>query len=336
MEIAGTRRITYDERWGAGTNEGYMGEERLTLVDFNEAQRVIKGYGGNAGRKAAVLWEGSLWMVKFPESTAGMRGNILSDTTSPVAEYIGSHVFEQIGVPVHRTVLGTLEGKVVVACRDLEWESSKRLVTFHDIKNADDSGRLLPDGTASSGAALFLSDIGAFLRSSTLIGDHDEVIRRFWDMFVVDALIGNGERNNEKWGFLQAPPFGALELAPVYDNGNAMFNKRRPETTELDLGDERRMRSLALGAKSVFLRDDGHHVKPLDCIVAAADLDCNAAIRRIVPRIDLSALASPIDSIPREAYDMPMMSTVVARFHKEIFRIRLEEGLLPALEVAQR
>ena len=139
-----------------------MGEERLTLVDFNEAQRVIKGYGGNAGRKAAVLWEGSLWMVKFPESTAGMRGNILSDTTSPVAEYIGSHVFEQIGVPVHRTVLGTLEGKVVVACRDLEWESSKRLVTFHDIKNAEDSGRLLPDGTASSGAALFLSDIGAF------------------------------------------------------------------------------------------------------------------------------------------------------------------------------
>ena len=123
-------------------------------------------------------------------------------------------------------------------------------------------------------------------------------------MFVVDALIGNGERNNEKWGFLQAPPFGAFELAPAYDNGNAMFNKRKPETTELDLGDERRMRSLVLGAKSVFLRDDGHHVKSLDCIVAAADLDCNAAIRRIVPRIDLSALASRIDSIPREAYGM--------------------------------
>ena len=114
-------------------------------------------------------------------------------------------------------------------------------------------------------------------------------------MFVVDALIGNGERNNEKWGFLQAPPFGAFELAPAYDNGNAMFNKRKPETTELDLGDERRMRSLVLGAKSVFLRDDGHHVKSLDCIGVVADLDCDAAIRRIVPRIDLSALASRID-----------------------------------------
>jgi len=33
---------------------------------------------------------------------------------------------------------------------------------------------------------------------------------------------------------------------------------------------------------------------------------------------------------------MPMMPTVVVRFHKESFRIRLEEGLLPALEVAQR
>jgi len=28
---------------GAGTNEGDMGEERLTLVNFNEAQLVIKG-----------------------------------------------------------------------------------------------------------------------------------------------------------------------------------------------------------------------------------------------------------------------------------------------------
>ena len=83
------------------------------------------------------------------------------------------------------------------------------------------------------------------------------------------------------------------------------------------------------------MRDDGHHVKPLDYIGAAADLDCNAAIGRVVPRIDLSALASRIDSIPREAYGMPMMPTVVG-FHKEIFRIRLEEGLLPALEVAPR
>ena len=84
------------------------------------------------------------------------------------------------------------------------------------------------------------------------------------------------------------------------------------------------------------MRDDGHHVKPLDYIGTAADLDYNAAIGRVVPRIDLSALASRIDSIPREAYGMPMIPAVVARFHKESFRIRLEEGLLPALEVAQR
>ena len=84
------------------------------------------------------------------------------------------------------------------------------------------------------------------------------------------------------------------------------------------------------------MRDDKHHVKPLDYIGTAADLDYNAAIGRVVPRIDLSALASRIDSIPREAYGMSMMPTVVVRFHKESFRMRLEEGLLPALEVAQR
>lgn len=82
------------------------------------------------------------------------------------------------------------------------------------------------------------------------------------------------------------------------------------------------------------MRDDGHHAKPLDYISAAADLDCNAAIGRVVPRIDLSALASRIDSIPREAYGIPMMPIVSAHFHEEIFYIRLGEGPPPALEVA--
>lgn len=42
----------------------------------------------------------------------------ISYTTSPVSEYIGSHVYEIIGIPVHKTMLGIKDKKVVVACKD--------------------------------------------------------------------------------------------------------------------------------------------------------------------------------------------------------------------------
>ena len=46
----------------------------MKMVDFNTCKR-IKGYGyrGNAGRKLPCLYNGNLWMVKFPGSTKDMK-----------------------------------------------------------------------------------------------------------------------------------------------------------------------------------------------------------------------------------------------------------------------
>ena len=32
--------------------------------------------------------------------------------------------------------------------------------------------------------------------------DREVITERFWDMFIVDALIGNWDRHNGNWGFL--------------------------------------------------------------------------------------------------------------------------------------
>lgn len=42
----------------------------------------------------------------------------ISYTTSPLSEYIGSYIYESIGIPVHVTKLGIKDGKVVVAYKD--------------------------------------------------------------------------------------------------------------------------------------------------------------------------------------------------------------------------
>ena len=44
----------------------------------------------------------------------------VSYTTSPVSEYIGSHIYQSMGFPVHETKLGTYQNKVVVACKDFK------------------------------------------------------------------------------------------------------------------------------------------------------------------------------------------------------------------------
>ncbi len=303
----------------------------MELVDFNNAEMLMRVYGGNAGRKICVKGhDGAPWMLKFPEPTLGMRGNLPSYTTSPISEWLGSHIYALLGIPVHETVLGFREGKVVCACKDFTWPDLT-LMDFHDMKNtlSDD----LWDGfenRPSDGRSLYLSDVLAGIRRLGDMVDVDEVLERFWDMFVVDAFIGNADRNNENWGFL-ARNGALIGLAPVYDNGNAFFNKRQAETTALRLSDDNALDQDAIGgARSCYLKDNGHPLAPLKYISSAADANCNAALLRFVERLDLAAVDDLIDSLPEEFLNFTVMPAASKEFHKEVLHRRYETCLLPA------
>ncbi len=56
--------------------------------------------------------------------------------------------------------------------------------------------------------------------------DSDALKRRFWDMFIVDALIGNWDRHNGNWGFLYNSRTDEMTLAPVFDCGSSLFPLR--------------------------------------------------------------------------------------------------------------
>jgi len=65
----------------------------------------------------------------------------ISYTTSPLSEYLGSKIYEALGIPVHETVLGIRKNKVVVACRDFTKNEANPgtmfdkayLIPFHDL-----------------------------------------------------------------------------------------------------------------------------------------------------------------------------------------------------------
>lgn len=52
----------------------------------------------------------------------------------------------------------------------------------------------------------------------------DGIETRFWKMFIVDAFIGNADRNKGNWRVIRHAN-GTNEIAPVYDNGNSFNNK---------------------------------------------------------------------------------------------------------------
>ena len=51
----------------------------------------------------------------------------------------------------------------------------------------------------------------------------EETIDRFWDMFIVDALIGNFDRHGGNWGFIKKD--NQYRIALVYDNGSSLYPK---------------------------------------------------------------------------------------------------------------
>ena len=207
----------------------------IEIADLRDCAPSGLFYGGRAGQKEGILINGEPWIAKYPRTTRDLVGKHLpSYTSSPVSEYLGSHIYGLLGIPVHETTLGYRAGKIVCACRDFTFPNA-RLFEFKEIKNAlsdDDAGF---SSAPSDGEVILLGDVLAAIETSDVLKAVPGVRERFWDMFVVDAFIKNPDRNNGNWGVLMTAPM-AYELAPVYDMGSSLFSKRSPSVAARRLG----------------------------------------------------------------------------------------------------
>lgn len=303
----------------------------VELVDFNNSPRVNRFYGGNAGRKICIDYQGAPWMLKYPETTVNMKGRVAPYTTSPISEYLGSHVYGLLGLPVHETLLGFRDGKVVVACRDFTYPDMT-LMEFKMLRNSlsDDAGSF--SSRPSDGSNVTLSDVLESIAQLGEVYDPDALRERFWDMFVVDAFIGNKDRNNGNWGLLVRNG-RIVGLAPVYDNGNSFFNKRTATLNAERLAEPGLLTQDAMGTLvSVYTKDDGHHIKPFEYIGAALDSDCNAAVARFAARLDMDAVLALVDSLPTSALNFTIVASETKEHMKATLLERWEKGFKPVLE----
>ena len=263
----------------------------LSGIDFTKLERRKKMYAGANGNKISVLYNNEQYMLKFP--SFAKQNKKISYSNSCFSEYLGCKIYEILEISVQKTILGTYDvkgkRKVVVACGDFT-EPGIVLQDFASLKNQMiDSER--------NGYGTDLSDILNTIDEQNIV-NREELLSRFWDMFVVDAFIGNWDRHNGNWGFLYDTRTDEMEIALVYDCGSCLF----PQADEVIMNevlknsDELKFRVFEIPTSAIML--DGKKIRYFDFISSMQNEDCNKAVRRITPKIDMESIKEIIQETP--------------------------------------
>lgn len=261
------------------------------MIDFTAMPRKKKAYAGANGSKIAVVYEGAQYMLKFPP--VAIRNKNLSYSNSCISEYIGCHVFSIVGIPVQETMLGTymVKGvkKVVVACRDFT-SYGVVLQDFASLKNQIiDSER--------NGYGTELDEILSTFEAQTVM-DPVKLERRFWEMFIVDALIGNWDRHNGNWGFLYNTQTDQMELAPVYDCGSCLYPQADEDIIREILNNQQEMEHRVYDVPTSAIMKNGKRINYFKIISSLQYPGCNEALAHIVPQISMEQIGAMIREIP--------------------------------------
>ena len=230
-----------------------------------------------------------------------------------ISEYLGSGVYRLLGIPVQECFLGMYAGKEVVLVKNF----LKKGETFLGFENVMET--LLDRNREWSSYSL--DDIEHILIASGKSGSIRASIDRFWDMYIIDALNANPARGVTSWGYVEH--LGEYTLAPVYNNDSCMY----PEIN----GDA----SLNAVMKSPTLIEEKLFDASSEILVHESNMsfmkvirsheykECDKALLRIVPRIDLNAINKLIDSIE-----------VISKDRKAFYKVMYEERYSKILKSA--
>lgn len=162
-------------------------------------------------------YNNSIYVLKFSDSIRE-KNLPLSYMNNVISTYIGCKIFKNIDIPTQEVIIGfydeestilPIKKKVVVACKDFT-TNDKKLVEFSSLANS-----------ITETCKKFTTDIiDIYEVINRTYCDKKKMIDRFWDMFVVDTLIGNVDRHLSNFGFIISN--NEIDFAPIYDCGSTL------------------------------------------------------------------------------------------------------------------
>ena len=281
------------------------------MLDFSKAKEELNSYRGSE-KKKTLIYNNKKYLVKFPDPIREKNKNI-SYINNAFSEYIGSNIFKIAGFETQNTILGTYvyngKEKIVCGCEDFTDENH----VLYEFEN------LALSANPNKKIETELSDIMEVLKeiynmAGINIIFKDNIKEKFWEMFVIDSLIGNTDRQNRDWGILVNVKSNEAKFAPIYDCGSCL----NPilEDKQIEKLNETELKNLAINCYSC-LKENGKKINYMTYIKGMKNEECNKAISRVFKRIDIEKINKLIDSID-------CISNKRKEFYKKIIEIRYD------------
>lgn len=296
-------------------------------------------YGGAAGNKEGIIINGESWMVKYPKNLSEMTGKgMASYSTSPLSEFIGSHIYEILGYDVHKTILGIRHKKLVIACKDFAVDGL--LLEIRTIKNyaSQDFAELLDTSPVSSTEThvVDLDELLLHIRKNPLLSNISGIEEHFFEQSLVDIFIGNNDRNSGNWGILRTME-EEDKIAPIFDNGGC-FLAKAGEDKVLNLLGSHELKNNAVNTLTAYGTKDRQYsaIRFLDRTKDEPIM--KEALQKVVPLLEahMNDIFQFIESIPEEFEYNEHAYSVCSANRKKLYlkhmEIRYNELLRPAYE----
>lgn len=282
-------------------------------IDFTSCTRVTgKAYSGANGQKIAIQYNDKQYMVKFPPS-GREKPTDLSYINSCISEHIGCKIFNLLGIEAQNTILGTFhirdKEKIVCACEDFT-ASGKIFYDFCSIKNTIIDSEHNGNGTE-------LTEILETISKQQFVNPATLVVR-FWDMLIVDAIIGNFDRHNGNWGFLYDNNTESAQIAPVFDCGSSLLPQADEKTMLQILKNEDEMNARIYNFPTSAIKINNKKLNYFDFISSCEYKGCNYSLAKIAQRIDMNKIMQVID-------ETPYLSDLQHEFYRKYISCRIEK-----------
>ncbi len=215
------------------------------------------------------------------------------------------NIFKMAEFEAQNTLLGKYyykgKEKIVCACEDFT-DNEHILYEFENLALSTNLDRKIETE---------LTDIMDVLEESKMI-DTKEIKEKFWDMFVIDSLIGNTDRHNGNWGFLLNKQINEITFSPIYDCGSCL--NPLLEDTELENMNSAEIKNLAINCYSCIKLNE-KKINYMSFMQKMENKECNDAIKRKFKKVNINEIHFFIDGIE-------CISDIRKKFYKEIISYR--------------
>ena len=289
----------------------------MELIDFTDCRITNKTYGGANGSKLSGIYNNEMYMIKLPSVAKAF--SFMHYSNSCYSEYLGCHIFNHLEVTAQETLLGIYRknGKTynVVACKDFA-TGDLEFQDFASLKN-----QIIDSGQHGYGTEL--ESILFTIKEQNLV-DGDKLVSFFWDMFIIDALIGNFDRHNGNWGFLRNRKTDEVSIAPVFDCGSSLNSQASEEDMKTIMSDINQLKIRVYDRPVSAIQVKNKKIRYFDFLKETENRDCIKSLKKINEKIDFGIIDGMIESVP-------FFSDTMKEFYRFILSKRKEMILENAL-----